>query len=163
MILQTKTLYEMQDQLQQRILIQHGLTQEETKERRILALLVEVGELANETRCFKYWSTKGPSETSVILEEYVDGIHFLLCIGLDLGHTPLSYEGKGEGKELSEMFMDVYAKISCYRSKPTIQNYDDLFSFYVLLGEQLGFCNEDICASYYEKNKENFHRQDSNY
>ena len=25
-----------------------------------LALLVELGELANETRCFKFWSKKGP-------------------------------------------------------------------------------------------------------
>ena len=28
----------------------------------ILALQVEIGELANETRCFKHWSNKGPSE-----------------------------------------------------------------------------------------------------
>lgn len=163
MILQTKELFEMQNQLQQRILEQHKLTQEETKQRRILALLVEVGELANETRCFKYWSTKGPSKKEIILEEYVDGIHFLLCIGLDIGHTPAFYEARGEEKELSEMFMDVYAKACTYRSEPTIAYYDDLFSYYVALGEQLGFTNEDICASYYEKNKENFHRQDTNY
>lgn len=30
-----------------------------------LALLVELGELANETRCFKFWSTKGPSEKAL--------------------------------------------------------------------------------------------------
>lgn len=163
MILQTEKLFEMQEHLQQRILQQHKLTQEETKQRRILAFLVEVGELANETRCFKYWSTKGPSEKDIILEEYVDGIHFLLCMGLDLGHTPASYKASGETKELSEMFMDVYTKACIYRSEPTPAHYDDLFSFYVLLGEQLGFANEDICNSYYEKNKENFRRQDTNY
>lgn len=163
MILQTKDLFEMQNQLQQRILTQHKLSQQETKERRILALLVELGELANETRCFKYWSNKAPSEKEIILEEYVDGIHFLLCIGLDLRHTLASYPAKGEKQELSKMFMDVYAKVCRYRHAPTIEHYDDLFSFYVLLGEQLGFTNEDICRSYFEKNKENFHRQDTNY
>ena len=42
-----------------------------------LALMVELAELANETRCFKFWSTKGPSERAVILEEFVDSIHFI--------------------------------------------------------------------------------------
>ena len=53
--------------------------------RKMLALLVEIGELANETRCFKYWSNKPASEREVILEEYVDGLHFILSIGIDLG------------------------------------------------------------------------------
>ena len=50
-----------------------------------LALLVELAELANETRSFKFWSTKGPSDNEVILEEYVDSIHFLLSLGINLG------------------------------------------------------------------------------
>ena len=44
-----------------------------------MALLVE-RELANETRSFKFWSTKGPSANEIILEEYVDSIHFLLSL-----------------------------------------------------------------------------------
>ncbi len=55
------------------------------KKKKMLALLVEIGELANETRCFKYWSNKPASEREVILEEYVDGLHFILSIGIDLG------------------------------------------------------------------------------
>ena len=52
-----------------------------------LALLIELAELANETRCFKFWSTKGPSDDAVILEEYVDSIHFLLSLGIEKGLT----------------------------------------------------------------------------
>ncbi len=48
--------------------------------KRDLALTIELAELANETRCFKYWSSKGPSEREVILEEFVDSIHFLLSL-----------------------------------------------------------------------------------
>ena len=59
--------------------------------RKMLALLVEIGELANETRCFKYWSNKPASEREVILEEYVDGLHFILSIGIDLGIDKTSY------------------------------------------------------------------------
>ena len=58
--------------------------------RKMLALLVEIGELANETRCFKYWSNKPASEREVILEEY-GGLHFILSIGIDLGIDKTSY------------------------------------------------------------------------
>lgn len=36
----------------------HNVTHESTKTERFLALLVEIGELANATRAFKYWSLK---------------------------------------------------------------------------------------------------------
>lgn len=41
-------------------------------EKNIVELLVEIGELANETRCFKYWSNKKPSSKEVIIDEYAD-------------------------------------------------------------------------------------------
>lgn len=163
MILKTKELFQLQDILQQRILNEHQVSQEETMSRRILALLVELGELANETRCFKYWSLKGPSEKRVILEEYVDGIHFLLCIGIDIHHTPDEIEGKGTQKDLSELFMDVYCKTAQYREHTCVDTYMSLFSTYIWLGECLQFRSEEICSSYFEKNKENHHRQDQKY
>ncbi|MEE0700145.1 MAG: dUTPase [Bacilli bacterium] len=44
----------------------------DTIEKNIVELLVEIGELANETRCFKYWSNKGSSEKDIVLDEYAD-------------------------------------------------------------------------------------------
>ena len=51
----------------------------------LLALQVEVSELANATRCFKHWSNKGAEDKNVILEEYVDVLHFFLSVGNQLG------------------------------------------------------------------------------
>ena len=48
---------------------------------RILALFVEVGEFANATRSFKYWSKKPPESKERLLDEYVDMLHFYLSIG----------------------------------------------------------------------------------
>lgn len=48
----------------------------------LLSLKVELGELANETRCFKHWSAKGPADPPVILEEFADNMAFVLSIGL---------------------------------------------------------------------------------
>ena len=49
-------LYKKQAELDAAIAANHNITYETTRPRRILALLVEFGEFANATRCFKYWS-----------------------------------------------------------------------------------------------------------
>ena len=53
----------------------------------ILAAIVELGEMANEIRCFKHWSKKPSSSREIILEEYVDVLHFFLSIANQLGFT----------------------------------------------------------------------------
>ncbi|MEG2909687.1 MAG: dUTP diphosphatase, partial [Erysipelotrichaceae bacterium] len=104
MKLYVKDLYEMQDKLDQRIFDEHGITRIETMNRRMLALLIEIGELANETRCFKFWSNKGASSKDVILEEYADGIHFLLSLGIDLKDKENEIELVALDGELSDAF-----------------------------------------------------------
>ena len=47
---------------------------------RLHALMVEVSELSNATRCFKYWSTKEPETKERILDELADVIHFLASV-----------------------------------------------------------------------------------
>lgn len=54
---------------------------------RLLALQVEVSELANATRCFKYWSEKPSESKKRVLDEYADVLHFLLSIGHTLNFT----------------------------------------------------------------------------
>ncbi len=44
-----------------------------------IELLVEIGELANETKCFKYWTTKSPNK-ELVLFEYADCIIMTLCL-----------------------------------------------------------------------------------
>ena len=48
---------------------------------RLLALFAEVGEFANATRCFKYWSHKPSESKERLLDEYVDILHFYLSVG----------------------------------------------------------------------------------
>ena len=83
-------LFAIQKVLDDRILAEHGLEGSDLFVKKIIALHVELGELANETRSFKYWSKKGPSPREIILEEFVDVLHFTLSLGIDLGCTDLS-------------------------------------------------------------------------
>ena len=87
-------LYNLQASLDAEIANNHHVTYESTFERRLLALIVEIGELANETRCFKYWSNKGPSAKEVVMDEFADGIHFLLSLGIPLHAKKYKYEIK---------------------------------------------------------------------
>ena len=60
----------------------HHISYEQTKDQRLLALLVELGEFANTTRCFKFWSNKGLDTKERILDEASDCLHFYLSLKL---------------------------------------------------------------------------------
>ncbi|WP_236620399.1 dUTP diphosphatase, partial [Geobacillus thermodenitrificans] len=100
-------MFEMQRQLDEYIEREHPRQEGEDRlSKKILALMVELGELANEWRGFKFWSHDQVPRTRVLvnrttddigfknigpehiknplLEEYVDGLHFLLSIGLEI-------------------------------------------------------------------------------
>ena len=79
-------LYKIQEELDQHILEKHNIkmSEKELLDSTILALLVEVGELANTTRCFKHWSTKGMMDKEIVLEELADCLHFYFSIGNQL-------------------------------------------------------------------------------
>ncbi|MBN8236891.1 dUTP diphosphatase [Halobacillus kuroshimensis] len=158
-----ESLYQMQERLDHYIEQQHNLEKSAYVESKILALFVELGELANETRCFKFWSTKGPSAPSVIQEEYVDGVHFLLSLGLDLGFRYTSQEEESRSMTETEAFLDVYSSVETFRHEQTKGNYEELFRAYVSLGRTIGITAEDLKEAYINKNEVNFKRQDQGY
>lgn len=91
-------MYEMQKVLDARIIKEKDLEGVDLLPNTVLALQVEIGELANEWRGFKHWSNDqeprrekysiafanpgGPFEyvTYPLIEEYVDCLHFFLSI-----------------------------------------------------------------------------------
>jgi dimeric dUTPase (all-alpha-NTP-PPase superfamily) len=155
----------MQAKLDKYILINHELAEVDTYERRIIAFLVELGELANETRCFKYWSTKMPSERNVILEEYVDGIHFLISLGntLRIELTEEMFVAHQQELDVNKQFIELFVSISNLSSNVKVDHYNLVFNQYINLGYSLGFDLDEIYQGYLEKNKVNYERQESNY
>ena len=61
-------LYVKQRELDEEIARNHNVTYESTRNKRTLSLLVELGEFANSTRTFKYWSNKGPESKERVLD-----------------------------------------------------------------------------------------------
>jgi dimeric dUTPase (all-alpha-NTP-PPase superfamily) len=157
-------LYSMQRELDHHIEEKHNLGEEDLFERKLLALLVELGELANETRCFKFWSVKPPSKEEVILEEYVDGLHFLLSIGLELNMTDLpKFHVLDASDRLTEQFLTIFDEASSFKDSLSVESYLRLFKYYLQLGKSLGFSMEQIYHAYVSKNEVNHIRQSQGY
>lgn len=88
--MELKHFLKMQEELDQFIIESKSLQTLDQKVRltnTILALMVEVGELANEVRSFKAWSNKPMSPKEIVLDEMVDVLHFYLSLANQLGFT----------------------------------------------------------------------------
>lgn len=129
-----------------------------------LALLVELAELANETRCFKFWSEKGPSERSVILEEYVDSIHFLLSLGIEKEMDDLeTWPTREIQADLTQLFLQTNEAILVFLNNPSKENYARAWVLYGAIAKSLGFENEEVVEAYISKNEMNYERQKNGY
>lgn len=156
-------LFTMQQALDQYINTNHNLEDEELFKEKVLALLVELGELANETRCFKFWSNKKSSERAVVLEEYVDNIHFLMSIGLEKNYTFTELTVGEVSANLTKHFNEVFSRCVRFYENHTEENYLALAKGYLQLAYLLGFSETDIFSAYLEKNEVNYERQKSGY
>jgi dimeric dUTPase (all-alpha-NTP-PPase superfamily) len=163
--MQLQKLFKMQQALDHHIEVKHELQNEDLFNRKVLALLVELGELANETRCFKFWSIKPSSEKSVVLEEFVDGIHFILSLGIECGFQELQYTITNEPSELnvSEQFLLIYEKVNEFKNTKDPDRFKALIETYLVLGELLGITYEEMEKAYFKKNEVNYQRQQNNY
>lgn len=195
-------LFETQRKLDERIVKEKGLEGQDLLPMKILALQVELGELANEWRGFKFWSedriprievtydicsTCGgtgtpfgiPDETDIdcwdcngggeltknpLLEEYVDCLHFILSIGLDIGFENPKVEFPKAGGRSKEFTIVRFNECLRYTNLLLDDDYYDLlFQYFMDLGYLLGFTWSQIETAYFEKNKVNHERQSSGY
>ncbi|MEN2468128.1 dUTP diphosphatase [Ornithinibacillus sp. JPR2-1] len=198
-------LFKIQAELDKRILDKHNLHGEDLLDKKILALQVELGELANEWRGFKFWSKDQEPRTEIVchacngnqffvtgeevepgmpyyepclycygtgiearplLEEYVDCLHFILSIGLELGFEKVKPYLVHEKTALT-MFGVIFKEISKFSVVSGREHkqfyYGEILSNFIGLGKTLGFTWEQIEQAYLEKNKINHERQVNGY
>ncbi|RUO86671.1 dUTP diphosphatase [Spiroplasma endosymbiont of Megaselia nigra] len=160
-------LLENQKKLDKHILTKFNLNDNETFEKRILAFLVELAEFINEQRDFKYWSVKPASAKDILLEEYIDGIHFLISIGNSLTVDFKTYQYHNEycqeNINLTKLYLDCFAVAKELIKNQTSEVYFKVLNQYLIIAEQLKFTEDDLLTAYNKKNKINFTRQENNY
>ncbi|QCR33150.1 dUTP diphosphatase [Lysinibacillus sp. SGAir0095] len=118
-------------------------------------LLIENGQ-------FNAFRVKNP-----LLEEYVDCLHFILSIGIELDlEVEFDWdELASDEKDIAKQFLTVHVAIADLSDYPWIAGsyWRELFEEFYLLGKLLGFTWEQIEQAYYDKNKINHERQESGY
>ncbi|MEZ7173607.1 dUTP diphosphatase [Sporosarcina sp. OR05] len=184
-------LFETQRKLDERIVKEKGLEGQDLLPLKILALQVELGELANEWRGFKFWSedreprtaqrnyARGSGKTippyiitNPLLEEYVDCLHFILSIGLEVDALNVTaFEsivkfGAYPNRNMIFVFNKLFAEIGMMGNDErsvALEYYPYVFQWFLELGCLLGFTWEQIEQAYYAKNQINQERQDGGY
>ena len=156
-------LFIKQAALDQEIANKHNISYSNTRKRRTLALLVEIGELANTTRCFKYWSNKGSEDKERVYDEFADALHFLLSLGIDIGVTNKSFEMETSELSLSELFIKMYDDVLTFLKDANENNYKTCFKTLLNIASGLNMSEEDIFESYLKKLDVNYVRQETNY
>ena len=156
-------LFIAQGKLDATIAEKHGISYKTTRHRRLMACLVEIGELANATRCFKYWSNKGSEADEIVLDEYADGLHFFLSLGIDIGTSKRSYNLTKHEDNLTDQFLMVYHRLDEFRKKQNDSSYIKAFQAFLNLLPLLGYKWKQLEAAYYKKLGVNYNRQETNY
>jgi dimeric dUTPase (all-alpha-NTP-PPase superfamily) len=98
-------------------------------------------------------------------EEYVDGLHFVLSIGIEIGFDKKLWAFKDvtECQSIENQFIWISIKAGALLINRTINDYAKLVSTYLGLGQMLGFEWEEVVEAYMDKNKVNHERQANGY
>lgn len=156
-------LYQKQSELDETIANNHDVDYDNTRDRRILALLVELGEFANSTRCFKYWSNKKSEPQNIVLDEYVDGLHFFLSLGLDIDVSKKVYHRTKHAETLTEQILKTYRLVISFSQKQDEQSYIRAFQAFINIVPLLKVRWSTIEKAYLKKLDVNYLRQNNNY
>ncbi len=123
-----------------------------------LELLVEIGELANETRYFKYWSSK-PMDMELVRGEYADCVIITLYF-FNIMNISLDEEFKKiEEYDKVDIFARLYKLASDFYYCDDKDLIKEIFATIINLGYMIGFNNQDIidaCMTKINKNKAHF-------
>ncbi|UYL94025.1 dUTP diphosphatase [Geobacillus phage vB_GthS_PK3.6] len=165
-------LFDMQRKLDEHIEREHPRQEDEDRLlKKILALQVEIAELANELpEVFKFWSHKKNNREKA-LEEFCDGLHFLLSVGLEITEPDmidLKRWNLTKADNITEQFLWIMSDVTelynglCNDGFSKF-DYEFLLLRFIHLGEMLGFSWEEVEEAYLQKNAENHARQENGY
>lgn len=154
-------ILDIQKKLNKDIYETQNVSYEKTKNKLHLALMTELMELCNETRCFNYWSLKKRSTDEVILEEFADVLCFILseCIFYEVDLTDVQinrYSACDDNEILTLSFIELIRLYLEIKTKETCLSF---LKSLIELGYKLGYEFSDMKQAYINKCKKNHDTQ----
>lgn len=159
-------MVQKQIELDNRIIKEHGLENKSLLKKKIIALLVEIGECCNEIQDFKFWKKNLNTDSTKIKEELVDILHFILTIGLESKFDMRELNKIDRNiyvEDINDIFIELYTTTVIFHSYRTEFNYYNIMRAFLKLTKSLGLTEIDIVNEYNKKNRKNIGRQENNY
>ena len=170
--MEVKELLKMQKELDKLIFKNSNIKEYPISKIR-LALLTEVGELANEVQSFKYWKHNKNIKREKILEEWADCFHFALSLENELNSFAI-YIGDCTLLEFIKQCDEELYKIDVDKDtfndliflttfKTLISTVSSPLAQILMLGYRLDITPNEMEKAYKAKYKKNIQRQKDNY
>lgn len=156
-----KKIIEQQILLDEAIKKAHLLKQDHQEEM-FIALFTEVGEFANEVQSFKYWKKSKKINQNDLLEEYADGLHFLMSFAIKYKCNSL-IEPLVLSKDINYQFLKMFNSISKLIKNISKRKVEKAIAIYLGLAKLLDISDDKINQAYKLKNQKNFERIKNNY
>ena len=153
-------IYKLQKELDETIFKKFSLTDKESlRNKKLLGLIAEITKLAEATKSFKYWSRSLPATKEELLDEYANGLHFLLssCLDVEVDMAEKFPKVKPDD-DLSELFLKIIKLAIDLSINFSKDNIKLLLVYYLYLGERLGFSTGEILEAYIKINKINIEK-----
>jgi len=157
-------LYERNKILDSEFMSKYINEDKELHKKNCLELIVELGELANESRCFKYWSVK-TANRELVLEEYADCLLMVLYMFNYYNIVNIYCVDNKYSDDVLNVFNDLTRMCTKFMDNNDIDEkyLMDVFNYLLHLGKLLGFTKEEIVNACYNKIIKNEERLNSNY
>lgn len=154
---------EKQKKLDKAISDTHSITKNDDWFNKVLlALYVEIGELANEIQSFKYWKKNKRIDLNLIKEEYADGLHFLMSFGIS-NNIRTEIEPVIYSDDLNKQFLKLFSLLNKFQENNSTKLIEEIIGIYLGIAKLLSLSDLEIEEAYLRKNEINFLRIKNNY
>lgn len=162
-------LFAMQRELDEAISQRNDLSFENTnkaKEKynhmKLLALLVETAEFANEVQSFKYWKYKKEINHEKVLEEFADILHFLGSFAYKYEVYPM-IDPLIISEDINVQIGNLFSAISSSMNNINKYNIAGMIALALGCAKLLNYSEEEIMKWYHIKNQKNYERIKNHY
>ena len=133
-------------------------------EKNCLELIVELCELANETKCFKYWTVKKPNK-ELVLEEFADSLMMVLYMFNTYNIDKIDFVDIDMSDDILEEFNYLIRMCTLLMDKDNVNKryLREIFTRLIHIGKLLLLSDNEIVDACYKKIIKNEERLNSDY
>ena len=156
--------YQRNKQLDKMYEEKYGSIDNKCYEKNCLELIVEICELCNESKCFKYWTIKKP-DRKLLLEEYADCLSMVFYMFNYYGIEEFDLVDIELSDDIVILFNEIIRMCTMLMDEDNVNEelLMKIFTYLYHIGKLLGIDDREILDACYMKLGKNIERLNSDY